>query len=200
MISVITGDIVNSRKINSEEWLPELKTYFETQGDRPKVWDIYRGDGFQIQPKIEESLKMAIIIKSIIKQKKGIDVRMSIGIGDINYSSDRITEAYGSAHINSGESFDNLKKYNLDIKTPVKEINDYFGVIAKLISFTMDNWKPATAETIFYALTNENLTQKDLSKLLEKKPATINEALKRGGYHEILYAINLFKEKIKQYV
>ncbi len=200
MISVITGDIVNSRKINSEEWLPELKDFFETLGSRPKIWDIYRGDSFQIQPPIDESLKIAIIIKSIIKQNKGIDVRMSIGIGDINYNSDRITEAYGTAHINSGESFENLKKYNLNIKTPVKEINDYFSVITKLISFTMDNWKPATAETIYYALTNESLTQKELSQLLNKKPATINEALKRGGYNEIQYAINLFKEKIKQYV
>lgn len=200
MVSVITGDIVNSRMINSEEWLPELKDYFETLGRRPKFWDIYRGDSFQIQPEIEESLKIAIIIKSIIKQKKGIDVRMSIGIGDINYSSDRITEAYGSAHINSGESFENLKKYNLNIKTPIEEINDYFSVITKLISFTMDNWKPATAETIFYALTNENLSQKELSQLLNKKPATINEALKRGGYNEIQYAINLFKEKIRHYV
>ncbi len=200
MISIITGDIVNSRKINSEEWLPALKDYFETLGSRPKIWDIYRGDSFQIQPPIEESLKIAITIKSIIKQNKGIDVRMSIGIGDINYSSDRITEAYGTAYINSGEGFENLKKYNLNIKTPIEEINDYFSVITKLVGFTIDSWKPATSETIYYALTNESITQKELSQLLNKKPATINEALKRGGYNEIQYAINLFKKKIKQYV
>lgn len=198
MVSIITGDIVNSRKIHSEIWLNDLKNYFETLGTRPKIWDIYRGDSFQIKPQIEESLKIAIIIKSIIKQKKEIDVRMSIGIGDVNYSSDRITEEYGSAHINSGESFENLKKYNLNIQTPIAEINDYFSVIIKLVSFTTDNWKPTTAETIFYALTNENLSQKELSQKLNKKPATINEALKRGGYNELQYAIKLFREKIRK--
>lgn len=200
MISIITGDIINSRKINSEEWLPQLKSYFETLGNRPKVWDIYRGDSFQIQPPLEDSLTIAIIIKSIIKQSKGIDVRMSIGIGNVIYDADRITEAYGSAYINSGESFEHLKKYNLSIKTPIEELNDYFSVIVKLISFTMDNWKPATAETIYAALTNANLAQKELGTLLNKKPATISEALKRGGYNEIQSAIDLFKEKFIQYV
>jgi general stress protein 26 len=28
MITVITGDIINSRKVNSEIWLPKLKEYF----------------------------------------------------------------------------------------------------------------------------------------------------------------------------
>lgn len=200
MISIITGDIVNSRKMSSEIWLPQLKAYFETLGSRPKIWEIYRGDSFQIQTPIEAALTIAIIIKSIIKQNKGLDVRMSIGIGDVHYKSDSVTEAYGTAHIYSGESFENLKKDNLNIKTPIQEINDYFNVITKLMSITMDSWKPATAETIYYALTHEELNQKELSQLLNKKPATINEALKRGGYHELLDTINLFKEKIKQHV
>lgn len=200
MISVITGDIINSRKINSEEWLPVLKHFFQTLGHRPKTWDIFRGDSFQIESSPEESLEIVIKIKALIKQIKDIDVRMSIGLGEVNYVSDRVTESYGSAYIKSGEGLDNLKKYKLDIHSPIKELDDYFGVITKLLSFIMDSWKPATAETIFYALTYPNFTQKELSKFMKKQPSTISEALKRGGYQEVQAAINLFKEKITDYV
>jgi hypothetical protein len=200
MISIITGDIINSRKINSDEWLPQLKDFLATIGSRPKIWDIYRGDSFQVQAPILEALKIAIIIKSIIKQKKEIDVRMSIGIGKVQYDSERITESYGTAFINSGESLENMHKNKLSICTPIEEINDYFQIILKLLSLSMDNWKPATAATIFHALTYETLNQKDLSQLMKKKPATISEALKRGGYSEIQATINLYKEKIQRYV
>lgn len=201
MTAIITGDIINSRRVNSGEWINKLSALLATIGERPKTWDIYRGDSFQIQIAPEESLKTALIIKSLIKTNKTLDVRMSIGIGEISYSSDKITESNGSAYINSGESFDNLKKYSLNIKTPFEEINDYFGAIFKLISFIADEWKPATAETIHYSLINPELTQKELSfKLNKKSSGTVNAALKRGGYNEIIVLLDLFNIKVKKYV
>lgn len=200
IISVITGDIINSRKINSEEWLPLLKDFFQTLGHRPHTWDIFRGDSFQLECPLEEALETAIKIKALIKQIKNIDVRMSIGLGEVSYAADRVTESYGPAYIKSGEGLDNLKKQKLDIHSPVKELDDCFGVITKLLSFIMDSWKPATAETVFCALTHPNLTQKELSELMKKQPSTISEALKRGGYQEVKAALDLFKEKVTDYV
>ena len=47
MIAVITGDIINSKKMNPKAWLKPLKTELDTIGDTPKIWEIYRGDSFQ---------------------------------------------------------------------------------------------------------------------------------------------------------
>ena len=53
-----------------------------------------------------------------------------------------------------------------------------------------------TAETIFYAIENKLLRQKELAEKLNKNSATISKALKRGGYDEISEALNLYTKKI----
>ena len=49
MTSILTGDIINSREVDSNEWLPLIKNGFQTIGASPKIWEIYRGDSFQIE-------------------------------------------------------------------------------------------------------------------------------------------------------
>jgi hypothetical protein len=52
MIGILTGDIVNSKKLSSEIWMDGLKDYecFEN----PTEWEIYRGDEFQLEIKKSE--------------------------------------------------------------------------------------------------------------------------------------------------
>ncbi|MDM1534504.1 SatD family protein [Myroides marinus] len=198
MIAVLTGDIINSRKVNSEEWLPKLKDYFIKVTNNVEKWEIYRGDSFQLQVNVEEALITAICIKALIKTNPKIDVRISIGIGDVSFKGKKVIESYGTAFINSGEAFEKLKNNTLIIKTPFKEIDIYFNPIFKLLSFIIDNWKPVTSETIFYALMNRDLLQKEIAERLEKDKTTVNRALKRGAYEEITEIINLFNQKISE--
>lgn len=197
MIAVLTGDIINSRQVNSDEWLPKLKDYFKEVSSNVQKWEIYRGDSFQIQLKIEEALLSAICIKALIKTNSKLDVRISIGIGDVSFEGKKVIESYGTAFINSGEAFEKLKNNNtLNIKTPFYNIDEYFNPIFKLLSFIIDNWKPATSETIFCALMNRNLLQKEIAELLQKDKTTVSRALKRAAYEEIIDIIDLFNKKI----
>lgn len=198
MIAVITGDIINSRRVNSEIWLPRLKEYLSKIIPDTEKWEIYRGDSFQIEVEIEDALEIAICIKALIKSNGKIDARMSIGIGDKNFKGIKVTESYGTAYINSGESLENIKNTTLVLKSPFDEFNDYFNPILKLVSFITTDWKPVTSETIFYALTHRGLMQKEVAERLEKDPTTVNKALKRGGYDEIVEIINLYSKKIQQ--
>lgn len=198
MIAVLTGDIINSRKVNSEDWLPKLKDYFIKVTNNVEKWEIYRGDSFQLQINVEEALITAICIKALIKTNPKIDVRISIGIGDVSFKGKKVIESYGTAFINSGEAFEKLKNNTLIIKTPFKEIDNYFNPIFKLLSFIIDNWKPVTSETIFYALMNRDLLQKEIAERLEKDKTTVNRALKRGAYEEIIEIIDLFNQKISE--
>ncbi len=198
MIAVLTGDIINSRKVNSEDWLPKLKDYFIKLTNNVEKWEIYRGDSFQLQVNIEEALITAVCIKALIKTNPKIDVRISIGIGDVSFKGKKVIESYGTAFINSGEAFEKLKNNTLIIKTPFKEIDNYFNPIFKLLSFIIDNWKPVTSETIFYALMNRDLLQKEIAERLGKDKTTVNRALKRGAYEEIIEIIDLFNQKISE--
>lgn len=196
MIAIITGDIINSRKVNSEIWLPELKEYFSKIITNRDSWEIYRGDSFQLEVKVTKAFDTVLAIKALIKTHDAIDVRMAIGIGEEAFSGLKVTESYGTAHINSGESFENLKNYTLIIKSPFSAFDDYFNPILKLVSFITDNWKPVTAETIFYALNNKNLLQKEIAKHFAKDSTTINKALKRGAYDELSQVQDLYAKKI----
>lgn len=196
MIAVITGDIINSRQVNSRYWQPKLKKLFSQNIADKKKWEIYRGDSFQIEVKVEEALNWVFAIKAALRSVEFLNVRMAIGIGDKTYSGKKVTESNGSAFVYSGECFDKLKNETLAIKSPFNELDDHFNPILKLIGFITDNWKPVTAETIYYAIENKGLRQKELAEKLHKNSATISRALKRGGYDEISEALNLYTKKI----
>lgn len=198
MVAVITGDIINSRKVSSESWLPNLKEYFASSIVDSDKWEVYRGDSFQLEVRVEKALEVALCIKALIKSNNKIDVRMAIGIGEKDFKGNKITESYGTAYINSGESFERIKSNTLILKSPFSEFDEYFNPILKLLSFISNNWKPVTSETIFYALTHQNLLQKEIAEKLSKDTTTVNKALKRGGYDEVVEILNLYSKKIQQ--
>jgi len=198
MVAVITGDIINSRKVNSEIWLPRLKEYLSKIIEDTEKWEIYRGDSFQAEVAPEIALEVALCIKALIKSNSKIDVRMAIGIGEINFKGIKITESYGTAYINSGEGFESIKGGTLAIRTPFEAFDDYFNTVLRLLSFVTANWKPVTAETIFYTLTHKDLLQKEIAERLAKDATTVNKALKRGGYDEVEETINLYTKKIQE--
>ena len=82
MTSILTGDIINSRNVATQLWLPILKDAFNAVGTSPKTWEIYRGDSFQVEINtIEDALLFAIKLKTALKKSKNLDVRIAIGIG-----------------------------------------------------------------------------------------------------------------------
>ena len=113
MLAIITGDIVDSRSINDPTiWMDPLKELFNKMGETPQNWEIYRGDSFQIEVAPEESLRIALVIKSIIKKlkTKKLDVRIAIGIGEKNFEANYVSESTGEAFVFSGTLLDELKK------------------------------------------------------------------------------------------
>ena len=63
MIAIITGDIINSEKHPSFEWMEMLKKFFNEFGPSPMNWEIYRGDEFQLKVNRENALLTAIKLK-----------------------------------------------------------------------------------------------------------------------------------------
>ncbi|UYW01892.1 DUF5343 domain-containing protein [Flavobacterium agricola] len=180
MIAVITGDIIGSRKVDAGVWLPQLKTFFTAHLPDASRWEIYRGDSFQLQTSVFEALSLALCIKALIKTHALLDVRMAIGIGLAGFVGERITESGGTAFVNSGDGFELLKNNTLQLKSPFETFDSYFNPMLKLVGFIADQWKPATAEALFYRLRYPDLLQKDLAGLLGKDKSTLNKALKRG--------------------
>jgi len=198
MTSILTGDIINSRSISSEKWLPLLKTAFNDLGKTPKTWEIYRGDSFQVEVEtIENALLFAIKLKTILKKIKNLDVRIAIGIGTKNDNYNNITEGSGEAFINSGKAFDTLlKKQNLVIISPWNDIDKVFNTALALALLTIDNWTVNSADFVLKYLKKPDTTQKIIAKELNISESSASERRKRAGLDEVIQLEKLYRELI----
>lgn len=198
MIAVITGDIINSRKGKIETWILSLKEVLNQYGKEPENWEIYRGDSFQLSLVPEKALLAAHHIKSTIKQTKTLDVRIAIGLGEEKYKSSKITESNGSAYINSGECFEELKKQTLAIKSNNEKLDQSLNIMLGLSLLTTNNWSSTVSEVIKTTIENPKKNQKEIAKLLNKSQSSISEALKRGGFEEIMKMNEFYVKNISQ--
>ncbi len=200
MVSIITGDIVQSRRSKPSVWMKALKK--ELDKISPKRWEIFQGDSFQLElTQPEESFMVAMKIKCLLKSKS-IDVRMAIGVGEKDYTAASITESNGQAFILSGEKFELLKKekQTLAIKTPSPELDGDMNLILKLASIAMSKWTPNSAEAIKIALEKPDLIQQDLGKKLGIKQNAVSGRLKRAYFDELTEVDALFRKKIRTLV
>lgn len=201
MTSIITGDIINSRKVDPVIWLNPLKDLMKEWGKTPKTWEIYRGDSFQLEiTQPQYALLAAVRIKACIKSIENLDVRMGIGIGHKNYDAKKITEANGEAFINSGETFEELKKLkqNLAIKSPWTQLDDELNLMFRLASIVLDKWSTATAQIVAVSIANRTLSQKELGDKMERTQSTISEAQKRAHYDEIMDLVSFYEKSITE--
>lgn len=198
MIAVITGDIINSRQGKTEVWMLPLKDTLNQYGSEPKSWEVYRGDSFQLLLSFEKALIAAYHIKAAVKQTKEYDVRMAIGIGEIKYESSKITESNGSAFVNSGECYEELKKQTLAIKSTNNKLDQALNIMLSLSLLTTNNWSSTVSEVIKTAIEHPNKSQKKIAQLLSKSQSSISEALKRGGFDEIMKMNEYYQNNILQ--
>ena len=199
MISIITGDIVNSRKLSSEIWMDGFKKLLNTFGKNPIEWEIYRGDEFQLEVKNpEEALIIALQIKSYFKSLK-LDVRMSIGFGDMNYKADKISESNGTAFSRSGEVFETLKKQkiNLAIHSGNETFDAEINLMLRLSLTFMDNWLAQSAEFVLTTIENPSLSQEEIGVKLGINQAAVSRRRKRAQFDLVMEMEQYFRNKVK---
>ncbi len=202
MTSIITGDIIKSRDALSQElWLNKLKSALSMLSSDASFYEIYRGDSFQLEHSAYfESFFAAVYIKACIKSIKGLDVRISIGIGDKSYQGTTVSESNGEAFVFSGETFETLKKekVNLKLKTKSEELNEELNLYFKLALIAMDNWTVNSAEIVKLSLEHPNKIQTEIAKLVGISQDAVSKRQKRAYLDEILELDYLYRHKIAQ--
>jgi len=200
MIAIITGDIINSQKSDSELWLPKLKGLLQSWSTTPENWEIYRGDEFQLKCSVDEVFHKALLIKSLLRSFENLDVRVAIGIGNEVFLSEKITESNGSAYLNSGRLLTDIKSQGktFAIQSENEKVNQDLNILFKWAAIDFDNWTVATAEIIHQLLRNSELTQDELAKELNITQSSVSQRLKRANF-ELLQETDLyFRKKITE--
>lgn len=211
MIAVITGDIIDSRSLDSQqEWLIPIQSLFSKWGNVNQAWEIFRGDSFQLEVLDPiEAFQKALMIKATIKSITGdqlkkrtgpVDVRMSIGVGEKLNDNTPIGMRTGSAYYHSGEAFELLRKQeqNLLIKTGWGDFDREMNLMFKLALIVMDNWTVNAAEIVGIALDNPNLRQIEIASILELEQQSVSGRFKRAYFEELMELDNVYKLKLKK--
>lgn len=220
--SVITGDLVKSRKIKDADMgyvIGSLKNTFNEINlhllGGKGTFEIYRGDSFQgLIPNPESALLVAIIIRAHLrtyepsqgdlsrnKAEKPLraaysDARIGIGIGSIRYNAERIAESHGEAYQKSGEAFDLITRENerLAIKTPWHETNSELAVESRLADALISRWTASTSEAMYHHLLYGK-NQKELANDLKiSQPAVHTRLAKYGNIYSIQAFLNRYHD------
>jgi len=213
MIGIITGDIINSRKISDQElWLNPLKNLLNEWGSSPQQWEVFRGDFFQLEISDPlQSLRAAIRLKALIKslevnnqqkRKSNLDVRLAIGIGSKDFESNRISECNGSAFVFSGEKYESLRKekVTLAIKSAWDDFDRDVNLCLKLAAGSMDKWSYSSAEIVSIVLKHPDKTQAEIGDLLGIGQNSVSGRFSRANLEEILEVEQMFKEKLRRLI
>jgi hypothetical protein len=199
MISIITGDIINSRKLPSKIWIDGLKKLLKTKGKNPNEWEIYRGDEFQLEVATpEEALLIALQIKAYLKTLK-LDARMSIGFGEKTHKAKKISESNGSAFVRSGELFETLKKQKitLAVNSGNTGFDSEMNLMLRLGLTFMNNWLVQSAEFVLTAIENQSLSQEEIGLKLGINQAAVSRRRKRANFDLMMELESHYRQKIK---
>lgn len=198
MKTIIAGDIINSQSHDPEEYLSVLNIILE-KFSKKGMFQIYRGDSFQaLITDPNKTLDACIELKAALKRIETLDVRIAIGLGDVNMIDHNIAVSSGNGLTRSGELLDSLKENRQNIM--VKSGNDldaYMNVALKLALLYMDDWTENGAEAVYELLKNPKLTQVEIGKILGVQQATASRRLIRANWTETQELSGLFRTYYK---
>lgn len=205
---VITGDIINSTGIKTELRETLLNTIQEVVRELEIFstlrLEFFRGDSFQIiVDKPAEALIIAVLLRAGLKShtpkesKRLWDARISLGIGDITYSSEKVVVFDGEAFHYSGWGFDELGKRKLAIRTTWNNVNNELKVSTAFADDIISRWSRSQAQVIYVSLLSK-MTQKDIAIKLNKTTQNISKLLSAGKESLICLYLERYKQIISK--
>lgn len=195
MIVVLTGDVVESRSVNPNIWMPELEAALSHFS---KKYDIYRGDSFQAEVSLNDAFISVFYVKAAMRSVK-LDVRVGIGIGHKEVDNIRVKNTFGTALLRSGEAFDSLKKDTILTRSGNEGFDEMCNVMLLLAAELCARWTPTVAVTMRAALLSEEINQKELAIQLNKKhQSQVSRELQRAGFAKLKNAIEYCTKKLSE--
>jgi hypothetical protein len=200
--SVLTADLVNSTLLEptrEKQVLQSIKSILANHKS-----EFFRGDSFQVYlPKAEEALKVALLCRTsaIALQPDDSsvrsDVRISIGIGNVEGPVRELATAKGEAFLLSGRAFDNMQKSEgrLIISTEHKLGNTSFSVLSDYINSIYKQMTTKQAEVIFELL--KGLSQQQVAEKLNRSKSTISQHVTAGKWDEIENLIDKYQQIVQ---
>ena len=202
--AVLTGDIVKSRDLSSDQTRKLQQRLKSAAMDFQTVFadtvvgklGITRGDGWQVAlQKPEYALRFALFIRAVVKAEFQTDTCVSMGIGPAELVKDKIIESTGLAFERPGLGLESLKNKNIRMAYYSHKITGRLESAESLLVSWLDLLiTPGTEKQA--SLLKEvliKLKQDDVAEKMGLVQSTVSEGLKAVGWHEMKRILNHFE-------
>ncbi len=212
MEAVLTGDLIDSRSYSTsllDSVLDGLKAEFAYLTERSAHsidFELYRGDSFQGMTDLSTALEDALILYAAVRRvvvgrvspssKPAADLRISLGIGDVQSLRLVAAESSGAAFYYSGGNLDVIKRSGLrfGIKCSDAFINGEFAVQARMLDHILSRWSVASAEVVYLLL--RGYKEQEIAYQLEISQPAVNLRKQAAGWDVISAIIDRYKRII----
>jgi predicted DNA-binding protein (UPF0251 family) len=209
--AVILGDIVGSSKYPDKrnilletlnDSFNSIYVHIDNIGNRNRIkFDIYRGDSFQgIIYRPENALKAAIFIRAnfLSLPKLGLDCRIAMGIGDIDYTeSQSVGLLDGEAFYSAAKGLEELKLKNNNLSIEISDTSmSNFSKELKteciLVDAIIREWKDIEAEAVKLSLIYQ--TQKDVAHKIGITQGAVSQRLINAKFSAVESLLERYNE------
>ena len=207
--AIITADIVNYTKFaqSSErnlmddfiKWTTKMSVFSEVK------YELFRGDSFQcIIPNLNQILRICLLNRAYFlrfsSNQNGLDLRQSIGIGEVNSLKKTLSRSDGEAFRYSGRTFDEMDKKGNRIvfKSSFSEIDAELNTSLTLLEAIIQGWTSTQAEVFFHKLQGKK--EKEIAEQLNISQPAVNRHLKAVSWSAIEKLLNRFEELVTKIV
>jgi len=172
MIAVLTGDIVNSTQLSSDEYaktiayLKELMSSSEQQYHSKGT--IYRGDEFQIQyPNPVHALTATLLIKLGLQStsftRKPILCTCSLAYGKAERYGNFPNTSSGPVYINSGRNLEKTSRGELSLQ--IGDKNSDLQLLTNVVNHQLNRLTKTQAQLLYQYIESDFAEHKTLAKI-----------------------------------
>lgn len=207
--AILTGDIVNSEKIDIEQrdrLLQTIQDISNLQPWSPMSIDVYRGDSFQI---VVEKPSMALLIATMSRARlishtpenspQLWDARISVGIGSVSYTNDRVITSDGEAFRLSGRKLDQIGKGRLAVATIWEDVNQELNVGIPFVDNLLSGLTPMQAQLLYMSVA-EQMPQTEIASKLGKLQQSVSKILGAAKENLLRPYLNRFETLISNHI
>lgn len=187
--AVITGDIANSQHLSGEDLkhvLAVLTTTLKAQTEMYHgEYDVFRGDAFQaVIHSPQNAMQTAICIRLALKAcTPSTDIRISVGLGEVNVTDGQVKTGSGDAFVRSGRALDTLKSQYLVFTSDDEALNKHAALLTAFLDSHITALTQTQSETLLAYICAKDKAHEHIANTLGKTRSNVTRILNASGYH-----------------